>query len=586
MNHVLKGLLRYRFYMVIAWLLMLIELAVELMLPLFLGTIVDKGILPQDFHAVLYWGLLLVGLTFLSFLAGIGNTFFAAKVSQSFAYDVRNRIFQKIQRLSFAQLNRYPTSTLITRLTNDVQQIQATVFMIMRVFLRAPLMIIFGTVMAITVHAKLSLILIFIIPVSLLFLFWMMKKGIEFFRWVQTSLDQMNRMVRENLAAIRLIRAFNRGKDESERFTNINQRLQQHTERALRFAELTAPTLLLLMNSCIVLILWFGNIQLTVGGAEAGEVVAIINYGMRITNSLSILSWIIMSLSRSKASLDRLNEILSIKEEEKPAAYNGKHGMIRGELRFHDVTFSYKPGRPVLKHINFHIGAGQTVAIIGTTGSGKTSLFQLIPRLFQPDSGEIFLDGKDIRTFPLETLRQAVGYVSQDAYLFTGTIKENIAWGDPDADFATIVQAAKDAQIHDTILRFPDGYDTVIGQKGVNLSGGQKQRLAIARALVRRPKILLLDSATSALDVRTEEKLLEALTNYDCTILMITQKISTAQKADIILLMDDGEIIARGTHEELLHSSPVYRKIHASQKERGDLDHVYATGFAPTETDV
>lgn len=579
MNHVLKGLKRYRLFMVIAWTLMLVELAVELMLPLLLGKIVDEGILPQDFKAVLYWGLILVGLTLFSFASGIGNTFFATKVSQSFAYDVRNHAFQKILQLSFTQLNRYSTSTFITRLTNDVQQIQITVFMMMRVFLRAPLLIVLGTVMALTVHAKLAFVLILIIPVSLLFLIWMMKKGIRFFQRVQASLDQMNRIMRENLAAIRLIRAFNRGLFESERFTAVNQNLQERTERALRFVELTAPTLLFLMNSCLVVILWFGNVQLSVGGAGAGEVVAVINYGMRITNSLSILSWIIMSLARAKASVDRVNEIFKIPEEEQLKQPVKKQVIKRGDLQFHNVNFSYEPGRPVLKNVNFRIEAGQTVAILGATGSGKTSLFQLIPRLFQPDSGTIMIDDRDIQTLPLQELRRAVGFVSQDAYLFSGTIKENIAWGNPDADLDTIVEAAKDAQIHDTICRFPDGYDTIIGQKGVNLSGGQKQRLSIARALVRRPKILLLDSATSALDTNTEEKLLQALTKYDCTILLITQKISTAQKADFILLLDDGEIIASGNHEQLLVSSELYRKIDASQREKRGIDYVYATKF-------
>lgn len=573
MNYVLKALKPYKKWMIVAWILMIIELFVELLLPFIMGRMVDEGILPRNLQLVVFWGSILIGLSLFSFTSGIINTFFAAKVSQSFAYDIRNQAFQKIQRLSFYELNRFSTSAVVTRLTNDVHQVQITVFMILRVFFRVPLLIIFGCMMALLVNVRLALILTCIIPFSIIFLFLMMRRGIRLFTKVQSSLDKLNRIMRENLAAIRLIRAFNRGLYEVNRFTEVNKDLQRNTQLALRFVELTGPILLFVMNACIVLILWFGHFQLTIGGAGAGEVVAIINYGMRITHSLSMLSWIMMGISRAKASVDRLNEIFHLEDEKEVGQSETASLVKRATLEFNHVYFSYYSGREVLKDIHFQVKNGQTVAVLGATGSGKTTLFQLIPRLVDPDKGTLYLSGVDIRKIPRNKLRKLVGYVPQESHLFTGTIKENIAWGNRDADFSEIVQAAKDAQIHETIVSFPDGYDTVIGQKGINLSGGQKQRLTIARALVRKPKILLLDNATSALDVQTERKLLTALKRYDCTILMITQKITTARLADFILLMDEGRIIAQGTHEQLLKESDLYRQINVSQRESGVLRH-------------
>lgn len=557
----------YKKFMIIAWMLMLVELAVELTAPILMAKIIDEGILVRKIDAVIFWGFWLLIITILAFVAGIVNSFFAAYVSQNFGFDIRKHVYSRIQNLSFSKLAKYPTANFITRLTNDVTQIQHTTFMTMRIALRAPLLVVFGTVMAVLLNWKIALVLIFTIPILLVFLFWMMKIAIKNFRAVQMRFDRVNRRIRENLKAMRIVKAFYRKESEIDRFINANHQLKMQTMKTLRMIELNAPILLFLMNISIVLILWFGNIQLQIGGAGAGVIVAIVNYATRITGSLSNLSWIIMSFARAKASNDRINEVLALEEEEN-VRQNTKQ-LIKGKIAFNHVYFRYdnvaKGNDWILENLNFTVQPGQKVAVMGATGSGKTSIFQLIPKLFVPSAGEILIDDKNVEEYDADQLRNQIGYVSQESHLFTGTIKENIAWGKLDATMDEIIDAAKDAQIHETILQFPNQYETVIGQKGVNLSGGQKQRLAIARAFVRRPKILLLDDSTSALDMETERKLLMALNKYNCTTLIITQKISTAKQTDFILLIDEGKVIANGTHEQLLESSAIYQKIDASQ---------------------
>lgn len=564
----------YKKYMIVAWMLMLVELAVELTAPILMAKIIDEGVLVHNIDRVILWGFWLLVITFLAFVAGIINSFFAAYVSQNFGFDIRENVYKKIQNLPFSHISKYPTANLITRLTNDVTQIQNTTFMIMRIALRAPLLIVFGTVMAILVNWKIALVLIFIIPVLLVFLVGMMRIAFKNFQVVQKRLDRVNRTVRENLKAMRIVKAFYRKDSEVSRFIDANHQLKSQTIKTLRIIELNAPILLFIMNVGIVLILWFGNIQLQIGAAGAGAVVAIVNYATRITGSLSNLSWIIMSFARAKASNDRINEVLMMNEED---LVQNSENTLKGKIEFKNVYFRYenhskdinKKSRWVLKNINFTVKPGQKVAVMGATGSGKTTIFQLIPKLFEPTRGEVFIDDKNIKNYNSIHLRNQIGYVSQESHLFSGTIKENIAWGKQGATNEEIMKAAKDAQIHDSILQFPNQYDTVIGQKGVNLSGGQKQRLAIARAFVRKPKILLLDDSTSALDMETERKLLEVLNKYHCTTLIITQKITTAKQSDSILLLDEGEVIGQGTHEELLKTSQLYQKIYASQSGKG-----------------
>ncbi|MBS4192480.1 ABC transporter ATP-binding protein [Bacillus sp. FJAT-49705] len=567
MIKVLSYLKPYRIAVAIALFLTFTELAVELVQPLLMAKIIDNGILKSDLAIVMKWGVIMLGFSLISFAAGVINSFYSAHASQSFGFDVRMSLFEKVQSFSFANFNKFSAASLITRMTNDITQIQNTLFMSLRIMLRAPLLIIGGLVMAFVVNVKLALILSVVVPFLFIFLTWVMNKGGMLFKTVQEKLDSMNNVMRENLNGIRLIKTFNRRKYEVKRFTDANEELKVRTVKALRLMEVTMPILLFIMNISILGVLWFGNIQVNTGSVKVGEVVAIVNYATRITGAFSIFSFIIMAFSRARASSKRIVEVLDTAVDLSDHADADSSLLIKkGKIEFKNVTFQY-PGTKTfaLENISFIAHPGETVAILGATGSGKTSLFQLIPRLYDACSGEVSIDGMDVRQMKQENLRSQIGFVPQEALLFTGTVKENIAWGKEDASMDEIIDAAKNAQIYETINNLPNKLETKLGQKGVNLSGGQKQRLSIARAIVRKPKILLLDDSTSALDMRTEAKLLHALKAYTCTILIITQKISTAMEADKILLLENGRLLDEGNHESLLESSELYRQIFRSQ---------------------
>ncbi|MFB6800004.1 ABC transporter ATP-binding protein [Peribacillus butanolivorans] len=557
----------YRLLITLALFLMIVELGVELLQPLFIAKIIDDGILQKDLSVVIKWGSIMVGLSIFSFLGGIVNSFTASHVSQSFGHDVRKSLFGKIQAFSFANLNNIPTSSLITRMTNDVTQLQNTVFMGLRIMARAPLIVLGGAIMAITVNLKLSLVLVISIPILVFFLGWVMKRAAKLFKLVQKKLDNVNSVMRENLIGMRLIKAFLRKEHEIKRFDEANDELKRKTVTSLRLIETTMPVLMLVMNLAILVILWLGSEFIATGDIQVGEVVAIVNYATRIAASLSVFSWLIMVISRAKASAERVTEIFETPIDLDEGKMESQSGAVKaGSIEFQDVSFRYPgSGTPVLKNLSFTVEAGESLAIIGATGSGKTSLFQLIPRLYEVESGSIFIDSQDVKNIPLDSLRKRIGYVPQEALLFSGSIKNNIAWGKEDATLEELMTAAAHAQVHETVMKLPKQYETQLGQKGVNLSGGQKQRLSIARALVRRPKILLLDDSTSALDLKTESKLLNALKSYTCTTLIITQKISTAMEADKILLLENGEMLAEGKHEVLIKTSTLYRKIVHSQ---------------------
>ncbi|MED3687848.1 ABC transporter ATP-binding protein [Peribacillus butanolivorans] len=557
----------YRLLITLALFLMIVELGVELLQPLFIAKIIDDGILQKDLSVVIKWGSIMVGLSIFSFLGGIVNSFTASHVSQSFGHDVRKSLFGKIQAFSFANLNNISTSSLITRMTNDVTQLQNTVFMGLRIMARAPLIVLGGAIMAITVNLKLSLVLVISIPILVFFLGWVMKRAAKLFKLVQKKLDNVNSVMRENLIGMRLIKAFLRKEHEIKRFDEANDELKRKTVTSLRLIETTMPVLMLVMNLAILVILWLGSEFIATGDIQVGEVVAIVNYATRIAASLSVFSWLIMVISRAKASAERVTEIFETPIDLDEGKMESQSGDVKaGSIEFQDVSFRYPgSGTPVLKNLSFTVEAGESLAIIGATGSGKTSLFQLIPRLYEVERGSIFIDSQDVKNIPLDSLRKRIGYVPQEALLFSGSIKNNIAWGKENATMEELMTAAEHAQVHETVMKLPKQYETQLGQKGVNLSGGQKQRLSIARALVRRPKILLLDDSTSALDLKTEGKLLNALKSYTCTTLIITQKISTAMEADKILLLENGEMLAEGKHEELIKTSTLYRKIVHSQ---------------------
>lgn len=626
----LRHLKPYRLAAGIALILMLAELVVELWHPVLMARIIDEGILVGDTVAVLRIGAWMTCLALLGFAAGIVNSFFAARVSQGFAHDVRAAMYMRVQGFPYAVFDRFTAATLMNRITSDVTQVQNAVFMGLRVMLRAPLLMVGGLVMALVMNVRLGMILLLISPVLFAVLVWMMSRGFRLFRAVQARLDRTNGLLRENLVGMRLIRLMVRYERERERFTEANADLMARTISAIRVVDLTVPALLMVMNIGILLLLWLGGGEVQAGRAEVGGIVAVVNYAMRIMAAFSMLSWIVTSLARARASAGRIAEVLlteareaAVPESAPDAAVAGRQAdaVKRGaagraadggpqdaparagdggrgadaqaaaeaagartsagaadraafavprdegaEVVFENVTFRY-PGMniPALAHVSFTIRAGQTVAILGATGSGKSTLLQLILRLFDPDEGAVRIDGRDVRSLDPERLRAQIGYVPQEVVLFSGTVRENLLWGKEDATREEIVEAARAAQIHETIMRLPEQYETALGQKGVNLSGGQRQRLAVARALIRRPRLLLLDDSTSALDAKTEAALLDALRSYRCTKLVATQKISAAAGADAILILEDGRLHAFGTHEELLRTSPLYARIVSSQ---------------------
>ncbi|NUK31382.1 ABC transporter ATP-binding protein [Parageobacillus sp. VR-IP] len=566
MRQILLYLKPYRKWMIIAWMLMLIELLVELWQPLLMGKIIDDGVMKQNLSVVWTWGAVMIGASLLAFASGIANSFAAAYVGQECGFSLRKHLFEKIQSFSFANVERFSTASLITRLTNDVTQVQNMVFMSLRIALRAPLLVVFSVAMSLIVHVQLAFMFVVAVPILVAFLLWMTNKAAASFSIVQQALDRVNSVMRENLAGMRLIKAWMRGVYEQERFMTVNESLMQRTMNVLRLVETITPVLLFVMNMAIIVILFVGRVDIKAGSATAGQVVAVVNYATRITAALSMFTFITMAFSRAKASAGRIADVLQTKVEMKDGYEGGAVPIRQGEIRFERVSFRYPNSRTlVLKDISFVVRPHETVAILGATGSGKTSLLQLIPRLYDPTDGRVLIDGVDIRQMNQEQLRTAIRFVPQEVLLFSGTIAENIRFGNVNASMEEVIKAAKHAQIHDTIMSFPDGYETVIGQKGANLSGGQKQRLSIARALVGHPKILLLDDSTSALDLKTEAKLLEALKEYTCTTLIVTQKIRTAMEADVIFLLEDGQLLAKGSHDELLEKSELYRKIVESQ---------------------
>ncbi|OME04993.1 ABC transporter ATP-binding protein [Paenibacillus odorifer] len=558
---------KYKVAAIAALVMMLIELTVELSQPLIISKIIDLGIREKDTSVVWLWGSVLIGSAVVAFTAGVLSSFFAAHASQSFAFDLRDKLYEKVQSFTYEVFNRFATSSLITRLTGDVSQLQDTIFMSLRFMTRVPLVVVGSVIMALVVHVKLGLLLTVALPLLIFFLYWIMRKASLLFRTVQQRLDGVNGVIQENLTGIRLIRVFVRMGYEIERFTVFSGNLMRSTVSALRLTETTMPFVMLIVNAAILAVLWFGRIAISSGDATLGQTVAVINYSLRTIGALSAISGLVVTFSRARASSQRVSEVME-------AGAGVREGgtlqgePIQGHVKFEGVCFKYPNSDiSVLEDIHFEVAAGERVAIMGATGSGKSSLVSLIPRLYEETDGTIWIDGEKSADIDISRLRKSIGYVPQELQLFSGSIRDNIAWGNEHATLEQIQQAAGAAQIHETVKGLPDGYDTMLGQRGVNLSGGQKQRLTIARALVRKPAMLILDDSTSALDAVTEGLLLEALKDISCTTFLITQKISSTASADLILLLDEGRLIGKGSHKELMASSELYRKIYESQVE-------------------
>ncbi|MFO7917275.1 MAG: ABC transporter ATP-binding protein [Anaerolineae bacterium] len=588
----LVGFLKpYWQWALLAPLLMTLEVGMDMMQPLMVERIVDEGIANLDLILVVRTGLLMIGLALIGSVGGITNGIFAAKASQGFAADLRDALFRKVQAFSFGNLDKFGTGQLTTRLTNDVTQVQTALYQLLRILVRAPLMLIGSLAMIIVTTPQLTfipLILMVIVSIGVLLI---INKAYPLFRIVQKKLDHLNSVMQENLAGVRVIKAFVRADHEKERFAVVNEDLMTKTIHVARVVAVTMPFVMLVMNVGVVGVIWFGGLQVTMGNMGAGAIISFTSYLIRTLISLVMVSMIVLQISRAQASAERIAGVLTTDPDvqNKPGALSDF--APEGRVVFEDVRFSYNGGKEsgtpsseepladdpsrdgdeVLKDISFVAEPGQTVALLGNTGAGKSSLVHLIPRFYDVDAGQVKIDGVDVRDVDKDTLRRNIGIVLQETVLFSGTIRDNIRYGRPDASHEEVVAAAKMAQAHDFITSFPDGYDTVLGQRGVNLSGGQKQRIAIARALLMDPRILILDDSTSSVDVETEAKIQEALDTFmdDRTCFVIAQRISTVLNADRILVLDDGEIAAEGTHEELMQESPLYREIYDSQLGNG-----------------
>lgn len=575
-----KFLRPYRHWAVLAPLLMILEVMMDLMQPRMIQRIVDEGIAQLDMAVITNTGLLMIGFALLGAVGGVGCAVFSVLASQGFGADVRSALFRKVQSLSFGNLDELETGQLITRLTNDVTQVQEVVAMMLRIMVRAPFMLVGSLIMAILTSPRLALLLVVLGPLVLAILAWVIKRAYPMFGQVQRKLDDLNTVMQENLAGVRVVKAFVRARYEMQRFGLTNDSLMAQTIQAARMVAVTMPAVMLALNLGVVGAIWFGGLQVTYGTMKVGQLIAFINYLMRTLRSLMFVSMLVMRVARAQASADRIQEVLDSESQiqDKPDAITPFTPQSR--VAFEGVTFSYDEDghAPVLKGLDFVAEPGQTVAILGATGSGKSSLIHLVPRFYDVTDGRVTMGGVDVRDVDKGALRRNIGIALQESVLFTGTIRDNIRYGRPEATEAEVIAAAKAAQAHGFISEFPDGYDTIVGQRGVNLSGGQKQRIAIARALLTQPAVLILDDSTSSVDVETEGKIQDALEGLmeARTSFVIAQRISTVLNADKILVLDDGQIVAQGTHSELLASSPIYREIYESQLGNGVMAHVGA----------
>lgn len=563
---------KYGVPFLICILFLALEALCDLLQPTIMSRIVDVGVANRDLDYVLKTGGLMLLITALGAIAASARNLLSSHVSQNFGAQLRSDLFRKIQSLSFANIDKFDRASLVTRLTNDVNQVQVFVNGMMRIFVKAPLMCIGGLFMAAQLNAQLTVVLAIVVPIVGVFIVLNMKIGFPFFMKVQQSLDRVNSVMREYLSGVRVVRAFNRFDFEMEKFNRANEELQTKSIGATRVMSVFSPAIMLTVNLGIVAVLWLGGAGVERGDMQVGHIIAFTNYMTQILFSLMLISMVFNMFVRAKASAGRIGEVFA---EENPMTWKKQTGEAadrRGRIEFEQVSFSYEgtAGEPVLKQISFSCEPGETVGIIGSTGSGKSTLVGLIPRFYDVTSGTIRIDGEDIRDVDPRWLREKIAIVPQKNVLFTGTVADNIRWGKEDATMEEIERAARMAMAHEFLVNAPEGYHTRVGQGGINFSGGQKQRLSIARALVRKPEILILDDSTSAVDVATETKIKESLKTYaqGLTCILIAQRITSVMDADKILVLDNGELVGMGTHGELLATCRVYQEMYRSQMGR------------------
>ncbi len=567
---------QYKKYFILSPVLVVFESVAELLLPMMMGEIVDRGINTQSYTYIYLVGSAMVLVSAVGLVSGVLSARYSAKASQGFGYNVRKAIFDKIQTFSFADIDQFSTASLVTRTTTDVKRMQETAMQIVRVLVRAPSLLIASLTICLLQNWKLSMIFFVAIPALLFVVLMVMKFTRHLFLLLQTKFDNLNAAVQENLIAIRVVKTFVRTDYEKQKFKKSNDDLTNTAMSALKRIMVMNPCTTFVLNATTLTLYFIGGRMCGNEALLSGELMSFISYLNNILMSVMMFSMVLTQMTQARASAERVVEVLDHKPDIE-GAMEGSERRLKGEITFDHVSFRYPQSDRkgmVLNDLSFTIKAGSFVAIVGATGVGKTTMVSLIPRFYDPTQGRVLVDGKDVRDYDLQHLRENIGMVLQNNVLFSGTIRDNLQWGAPGGNDGTLLEAAKDSQAYEFISRFPEGLDTEIDQGGVNVSGGQKQRLCIGRAMLKNPSILILDDSTSAVDSATEGKIRETFYNKykNTTVLLIAQRISSVQYADQIIVLDKGQLNDMGTHEELMQRCQVYRDIYDSQQEGDTLD--------------
>lgn len=573
----LKSVREYKWKALITPLFVTLEVIMEVLIPYLMAQLIDKGIYANNLPTIYRIGIQLVGATVLSLIFGVLSGISAPSASNGFAKNLRHDLYEKVQKLSFGNIDKFSPASIITRLTTDVTNVKQSFQMITRITVRVPLMIVFSLIMAFNINAKLSLIFVFLVPFMGLGLYFIIKNVQPIFKSVFKKYDKLNNVVEENVNGIRVVKSFVLEEREKKKFKDVTQDIFNNFSKGEKIMALSSPLMQFAMHGTILLISWFGARIIVLSHATAlttGELTSLITYSMQILSSLMMFSMVLVMLTMSKASAERIVELL----DEEPDLANAKKSIKdikNGEIEFKNVGFSYvqQKNKECLKNINLKINSGETVGIIGGTGSGKSTLVNLIPRLYDTVEGTVKVGEIDVKKYDLESLRDAVSIVLQKNVLFSGTIKENLRWGNKNATDDEIIKACKLAQANEFIEKMPNRYDTYIEEGGVNVSGGQKQRLCIARALLKKPKILILDDSTSAVDTKTDSLIRKAFDEEigDATKIIIAQRVASVENADKIVVMDNGEIVAVGKHSDLLNTCPIYKEVYESQTTNNNM---------------
>ena len=573
-----KSVREYKKPAIITPLLVTLEVIMEVVIPLLMANLIDKGIYSGEMNEILKIGLALVLASILSLVFGILSGVTATKASAGFAKNLRQDLYYKVQKFSFSNIDKFETSSLITRLTTDVSNIQMAFQMLTRIAVRAPLMLVFSLIMSFTINAKLALIFLALIPILGIILYFIMGTVHPIFKRVFKKYDELNNVVEENVAGIRVVKSYLLEEKEIKKFGKISNEIYQDFSKAEKINALTMPSMQLAIYSVILLISWFGAkiiVSTNMTELTTGEITSLITYGIQLLTSLMILAMLLIMSTMAKTSGERIVEVL----KEKPDLTNPKKPITNikdGSIEFKNVSFSYvnRKDKECLKNVSLKIKSGETIGIIGGTGAGKSSLVNLIPRLYDATEGEVKVGGINVKKYDIENLRNEVSMVLQKNVLFSGTIKENLRWGDKNASDEDLIRVSKLAQADEFIQGFPDKYDTYIEQGGTNVSGGQRQRLCIARALLKKPKILILDDSTSAVDTKTDSLIRKAFREEipNTTKIIIAQRITSVQDADKIIVLDNGKLNGFGTHEELLKTNEIYKEVYESQVKGGSKE--------------